>query len=157
MTSENDAVLNEYYKNHLYEVPAETVIIRENEVNLDMYKILKGSVEVYTGYGTENEVILGILSEGKCFGEFGLLLKKPAIYTVVAYSDLVLCRVTDADLGYFVKENYTSVVQIMKSMANTMMIMQHQINDLSDELDEKDKFNKKIASSNKEMLKRYYF
>ncbi len=75
-----------------------------------MYKIQKGNVEIYSGYGTENEVLLGLLGEGACFGEFGLLLHKPAIYTVIAYSSLILERVTEGTIGDFIQENHESVL-----------------------------------------------
>ena len=155
MADEKQIILTKSEKKHIYVIPAETMIIKEGETNLDMYKILEGNVEIYTGYGTENEKILGILGKGDCFGEFGLLLKKPAIYTAVAYSDLLLCRVTEEDIGTFIQENHTSILQMMRSMANTMMIMQHQINQLSEELDEKDKANRRIVGKNRELLKRY--
>lgn len=136
-------------------IPAETVLLREGEDNFEMYKILKGKAELYTGYGTDNEVLLGILGEGACFGEFGLLTHKPAIYTVIAYSDLILYRVTEEKIGEFIQENHSSVFQIMKSMANTMMIMQHQINQLSEELDDRNKVNKRIVGKNKDLISRY--
>ena len=44
------SVLN---RNKIYEVPEGTTILQEGEVNLDMYKIIQGHVEMYTGYGTE--------------------------------------------------------------------------------------------------------
>jgi len=38
----------------LITVPEDIVILREGEVNLDMYKLVSGHVEMYTGYETEN-------------------------------------------------------------------------------------------------------
>ncbi len=114
--------------------PAESLILQEGEVNLDMYKILKGYVELYTGYGTDRESIIGIIGPGACFGEFGLLLEKPAIYTAIASTDVYSIRVTSGLIGDFIQENHSSVLQIMKNMANTMLIMQRQILDLSEEV-----------------------
>lgn len=37
----------------LMKIPEGTVIIREGEVNMDMYKIISGNAEIYTGYGTD--------------------------------------------------------------------------------------------------------
>ncbi len=109
-------------------------ILKEGEINLDMYKILKGHVEMYTGYGTENEVLLGLLGPGTCFGEFGILTKKPAIYTIIAYSDIKILRVTEELMMDFMKANPENVFQIMKNMANNMMRMQHQIGQLTTEI-----------------------
>ena len=149
----NDSISNE--SKQVFTVSAGECILLEGDVNSDMFKILKGNAELYISYGTENEVLLGILGEGDCFGEFGLLLHKPAIYTVIAYSDMILFRVTEGRIGDFIQENHNSVLQIMRSMADTMMVMSHQITQLNEELDEKNKTNIRIVGKNKEMLKRY--
>ena len=114
--------------------PADSLILKEGEVNLDMYKIIQGRAEMYMGYGTDQEVLLGIIGPGACFGELGLLMEAPAIYTVVAYSDVYAIRVTEERIGNFIQENHSSILQIMKNMAKTMSIMQYQIMALSEEL-----------------------
>ncbi|MBQ7676891.1 MAG: cyclic nucleotide-binding domain-containing protein [Lachnospiraceae bacterium] len=106
---------------------AETVILREGEICPEMYKIVQGHAEVYVGYGTAQESLIGILGKGSCFGEFGLLLQKPAIYTVIAYSDVCVLRITEGDMGDFVAENHKNIIDIMRNMANTMMTMRLQI------------------------------
>ncbi len=114
--------------------PAESLILKEGDVNPDMFKIIQGKAEMYVGYGTDKEVLLGIVGPGTCFGELGLLLKAPSIYTVIAYSDVYAIRVTEDRMGNFIQENHSSALQIMKNMAHTMAIMQHQIMALSDEI-----------------------
>lgn len=114
--------------------PQDTVILREGEVNLDMYKIIKGHAELYSGYGTDQEVLLGIIGPQNCFGEFGLLLHKPAIYTVVSFSEIYALRITEGQMGDFVRENHKSIIDIMRNMSQTMMIMQQQIDLLAEEL-----------------------
>ena len=118
----------------IFTVPAESVILSEGEIDTDMYKIIKGNVEVYIGYGTENETLIGILGAQSCFGEFGLLLKKPAIYTVIAFSDVLLMRITDGEIGDFVQQNHKNIVDIMRNMASTMMTMKLQIELLMNDL-----------------------
>ena len=127
------SILNQ---NKIYEVPADTIIVNEGEINLDMYKILSGHAEMYTGYGTDKEVLIGILGPGTCFGEFGLLTRKAAIYTIVSFSKMKILRVMEGHIGGFIKEDPASILQIMRNMANNMMRMQHQINQLSQELAE---------------------
>lgn len=112
----------------------DSIIIREGEANPDMYKIVQGNVELYTGYGTDKELLLGIIGPQSCFGEFGMLLQVPSIYTAIAYSDVYAMKVTAGDMGDFVRENHKNIIDIMKNMAHTMMIMQKQINLMSGEL-----------------------
>ncbi|MCR5746864.1 MAG: cyclic nucleotide-binding domain-containing protein, partial [Lachnospiraceae bacterium] len=114
-----------------------SVILREGETCGVMYKILKGHAEIYLEYGTEKETIVGIIGEQKCFGEFGLLLKKPEIYTVVAYSDLLVMKFTEKNVGEFIKDNRKNVLDMMTNMANTIMIMRLQMDLMQDELEEK--------------------
>ena len=133
------------------------VIMREGESSTDMFKILSGNAEVYLSYGTENETLLGILQKDSCFGEFGLLLHEKSPYTVIAYSDLLLYRVNEDKIDEFIRENYVNVLHMMRSMAKTMLMQQSHISQLSRELDEKNRINKRIVGKNKEMLKRYIY
>ena len=86
------------------------------------------------GYGTDQETLIGIIGPGTCFGELGLLMNSPAIYTVIAYSDVYAVRVTEDKMSDFIQENHSTVLQIMKDMAHTMAVMQYQILSLTDEL-----------------------
>ncbi len=113
-----------------------------------MYKIAEEHVEMYTGYGTEGEALIGILGPGTCFGEFGVLTGMPAIYTIIAYSDVKLLRVDAALLEDFVKNNFDDVFQIMSNMANNMLRMQHQIKQLGEELAELENKDKDKAADN---------
>ncbi|MBE5838357.1 Crp/Fnr family transcriptional regulator [Butyrivibrio sp.] len=143
-------------RNQIYEIPEGTIILREGERNLDMYKILSGHVEMYTGYGTENEVLLGILCPGSCFGEFGILTKKPAIYTIISFSKIKLLRITEELLNDFMRDNPGNVIQIMTNMANNMLMMQQEIAELSNVANELSQTESAITrNSIKNMLKNY--
>ena len=138
----------------LVKIPEGMTILAEGEVNLDMYKIISGHAEVYMGYGTDSETLIGIIGPQSCFGEFGMLLEKPAIYTVIAYSEVLLMRITKGEMGDFIQQNHKSVMDIMQNMAHTMMTMRTQIdmliNDLNEgkKLDEKQKHDiEKVISS----------
>lgn len=118
----------------LIQVKEGMTVLAEGELNFDMYKIVKGNAEVYMGYGTENETLIGILGPQSCFGELGMLLEKPAIYTVIAYSDLLLLRITKGEMGDFVQQNHKNIMDIMQRMAQTMMTMRTQIDMLISDL-----------------------
>lgn len=120
---------------HIFEVKEGTPLLTEGEVNLDMYKILNGYAEIYIGYGTPKETLIGIIGPQACFGEFGLLLHKPALYTVVAYSDVSLIRITEGELGDFVQNNHRNIIAIMRNMAQTMMVMRTQIDMLLNDIE----------------------
>lgn len=137
--------------------PQDALILREGDLNTDMYKILKGHVEVYVGYGTPVESLLGILGEQACFGELGLLLNKPAIYTVVAYSDVLLMRIGEEDFADFVRDNHRNIIDIMRNMAGSMMTMRLQIDLLLKEIENgnKSKELKAKIRDSKRIMRQY--
>jgi CRP-like cAMP-binding protein len=135
--------------------PQDSIILQEGEVNLDMYKILKGNAELYTGYGTDKELLLGIIGPSSCFGELGLLLHAPSIYTVVAFSDVYAMRVTEGEMGDFVQQNHKNIIEIMRNMANTMMVMQKQIDMMIEELIETGKQNETVIKEAERNVRGY--
>ena len=136
MNSRKDVQELKKQEGRMVTFPQDSIILKEGEVDLNMYKILKGHVELYTGYGTSQEVFLGIIGPQSCFGEFGLLLHQQAIYTVIAYSDVLALKISEGNIGDFVQENHKNIIDIMRNMAKTMSIMQLQINLLAMELEE---------------------
>lgn len=137
--------------------PADSIILNEGVLCPDMFKIIQGRAEMYIGYGTDKEVLLGIIGPGTCFGEWGLLMKAPAIYTVIAYSDVYAIRVTEDRIDNFIQENHTSILQIMRNMAKTMAFMQHQVMSLSEELSSfTQKHENDFENVEKELLREYY-
>ena len=118
----------------LYKVTEGMVIVHEGEVNMDMYKLVAGKAEVYVGYGTERETVIGILAEGSYFGELGLLAQKPAIYTIVMYSDGLLLRITMNEIEEYIRSNERDILVIMKHMANSMYNLKLNIDMLSEDI-----------------------
>lgn len=114
--------------------PQDAVILKEGEESREMYKIIKGHAEIYTGYGTSLENLIGIIGEQSCFGEFGILLKKPSIYTVIAYSDILALRITESDLNDFISDNHKNIIDIMRNMAGSLLTMRVQVDLLLKEL-----------------------
>jgi CRP-like cAMP-binding protein len=144
---ENSKLAVERAKSKIMVVPEGTVILREGEINLDMYKIIKGHVEVYINYGKPQETLSCILGPQSLFGEFGLLLHEPAIYTIIAYSEVHLIRVTEGEMGDFVQSNHNYIVEIMRSMAKNMMSMQKQVNLMAQELNSELELNEEIKKT----------
>ena len=87
------------------------IILREGETNSEMYKIVSGRAVCYLGYETDEEYLVGTLKEGQCFGEFSLLTGKPGIYTVVAYTDMLLMRITQDEFTRFVSMNADNAIR----------------------------------------------
>ena len=109
------------------------IILREGDTDTNLYKVLSGNVEVYSGFGTDRENILGILSKGDYFGEMGLLTGAPAIYMVIAYNNPLVLSVEKDDLFSYVKQNYSDLIAIMENMARSMLNMKKNIDLLTND------------------------
>ncbi|MCR5685558.1 MAG: cyclic nucleotide-binding domain-containing protein [Lachnospiraceae bacterium] len=122
------------YKGKIFRVSQGTVILKEEETKKEMYKLLDGHAEVYLGYGTEKETLLGIIGPQACFGEMGALLGSPSLHTVVAYSDCLVMCITQSEMVDFIRHDGKAVLKIMQSMAQTMTLLNLNIGMLMDDL-----------------------
>lgn len=134
---------------------ADDIIIKEGEIYEEMYKIISGSVAVYLRYGEKEEHLIGIYSKSKCFGETHVLSSQPSIYTVVAYDEVLLMRITKDSLEEFVRNNPRNAIDIMRNMVHTNMLMQKNINLLLDDMNEKQDINKRRTEEIKNKIKQY--
>ena len=134
---------------------ADDIIMKESGTYEEMYKIISGSVAVYIRYGEKEEHLIGIYSKSKCFGETNVLSDQPNIYTVVAYDDVLLMRITRDSLEEFIRNNPRNAIDIMQNMVHTNMLMQKNINLLLDDLYEKQDINKKRTEDIKNKIRQY--
>lgn len=134
---------------------ADEVIMREGEVCDAMYKILSGSVAVYVRYGEEDEHLIGIYSKSRCFGEMNVLSEQPGAYTVIAYDDVLLVRITKDFLEEFIKNNPRNIIDIMRNMGQTITVMQKNIDLLLDDLNEKQDLNKRRTQELCDKIRQY--
>ena len=107
----------------LRKVSADEVILRESEINNDMYKIISGKALCYFKHDTEDEYLLASLKEGSCFGEYSMLTGKPGIYTVTAFTDMLIMKITKEDFDTFITMNIKNAVDIMHNMAKMLNVM----------------------------------
>ncbi len=120
------------------QVSADSVILREGETNSEMYKIISGRAVCDINHGTDEEYLLGSLNEGKTFGEYSLLTDSPGIYTVTAYSDMLLLKISRDDFEGFIQMNAANSVNIMRNMSAMMKMMKVNIDMLNGELHPKE-------------------
>lgn len=110
------------------------IILRQGGLEREMYKIISGKAAVYFNFGKPDEYLVGILSEQRCFGELSLLCSKPSIYTVVAFGDVLVLRITEENFSEFIKQNPKNAIDIMKNLANTIATLSMNLNMLTEDL-----------------------
>ena len=120
-------------------VNADDVIQREGENSSEMYKIVSGTAICYLNYGTDREYLIGKFKEGASFGEYQLLTGKPALYTMVAFSDMLLLRIGRDEFRKFIAMNTANAVDIMRVQSKMIAALKFHIDMLADELSEKTK------------------
>ena len=113
---------------------ADDIIIREGEINPEMYKIISGKAVCYVKYGTENEYVIGTLKEGRTFGEYSLLTGRPGIYTVAAFTDILVLRIGSDEFSKFIEMNASNAVEIMKNLAEMINIFRVNVDMLHSEV-----------------------
>lgn len=131
------------------------IIMREGGTYDEMYKVVSGSVEVYIRYGERDEHLIGIYSKSKCFGEMSVLSDQAAIYTVVAFDDVLLMRITKDYLEEFIRNNPKNAIDIMKNMVHTTVVTQKNIGLLLDDLYDKDGANKRRTEEIRQRIMQY--
>lgn len=131
------------------------MILREGETYDEMYKIVSGSVEVYIRYGERDEHLIGIYSKSKCFGELNVLSEQASIYTVVAFDEVLLMRITRDYLEEFIRNNPKNAIDIMKNMVHTSTVMQKNISLLLDDLYDKNDTNKRRTEEIRNKIMQY--
>lgn len=131
------------------------IIMREGETYDEMYKVVSGSVEVYIRYGEKDEHLIGIYSKSKCFGELNVLSDQAAIYTVVAFDEVLLMRITKEYLEEFIRNNPRNAIDIMKNMVHTTTVMQKNISLLLDDLYDKNDSNKRRTEEIRQKIMQY--
>lgn len=134
---------------------ADDIILKEGETYEEMYKIISGSVAVYMRYGEKEEHLIGIYSRPRCFGETNVFSSQPGIYTVVAYEDVFLMRITKDSLEEFIRRNPGNAIDIMQNMVHTNILMQKNIDLLLDDIYEKQDINKRRTEEMKDKIRQY--
>ncbi len=115
------------------------IILYQGQKTQEMYKILMGKAALYLNYGKEDEYLIGVLSEQRCFGEVSVLCDQPSVYTVVSIGEVLLLRITEDYFEEFIKNNPNNVVGIMKNLANTLVTLSFNLNMLAKEMSTQEK------------------
>lgn len=112
------------------------IILRQGDADRNLYKVISGSVALYINHGQADEYLVGILSFPKCFGEMTILTGQPSYYTVVALSEATVLRVPESNFEAFIQGDHQNAMNIMKTMARNLSMVNMNMNLLIEELQE---------------------
>lgn len=100
-----------YAEIHRFEAGA--VVVREGDLAKDMFVLLDGEVEIVARAETEDELVLGRLRRGDCFGEMAIIDIQPRSATVrtIGAAELLVVGFDDLIRIYqFNMQTYTIIV-----------------------------------------------
>lgn len=110
------------------------VIVKQDDPDKSLYKIISGKVALYLNYTKENEYLIGIQEFPSCFGEMTILAEKPSLYTVVALTETKILRVPEENFEIFIQNNPVNALAIMKTMAKNILLLDRNVKMLTEEL-----------------------
>jgi 2-dehydropantoate 2-reductase len=109
------------------------VILKQGEKNPHLYIIMQGNVSIFTDYGKGNEYLIGVGSQGKCFGEYSCFSGNPSTYSVVADEDTIVMEIPRTDIHNFISINPKNAEEIFGSMAKQIALLSKHIEMLKNE------------------------
>lgn len=97
------------------------VIFREGVYERCMYDIIKGRVDIYVHYDTEDQQHLVTLQAGQFFGEIGITEVLPRTATAIAGEDgTELAKITTENFSEYFHDNPNMVLAIMRNMSTRL-------------------------------------
>lgn len=93
------------------------LIFKEGKNEKCMYKVVHGKVGIYKEYETPEELLLTELTDGRIFGEMGLIDYLPRSATAVAIEDTVLEVIEDEEFVEYLNHNPEEMFQILDAIA----------------------------------------
>ena len=121
-----------------------------------MYKIVSGKVAVYINYGKENEYLVGVLSEQKCFGELGILCQTPSMYTVVAIYDVLVRKIAEDEFDDFLRNNFGNAKNVIESLAKEVRTLTCNLDMVMQEMENSSELEKQKVNALKQRVYRNY-
>ena len=94
------------------------IIFREGDQGTEMYSVLKGRVAIRKG---DEEI--GVIPEGKCFGEMSFILSSPRVATAMALTAVELVAISNENINNLMSEDPAFVMEMLRDMAKRMREM----------------------------------
>ena len=94
------------------------VIYRQNEEAGEVFCVKFGTVHLYIDYKTAHSKMIGIVGEGRVFGELGVIEDKPRTMTSVAAEDTVVTIVDKESFPSYLKEHPNKLLVVMESISS---------------------------------------
>ena len=103
------------------------IIYRQGDKADEVYFVKFGTVCLYVDYGTPESKLIGFVSEGRVFGELGVIEDKPRTMTSVAKEETVVQIVDKASFPSYVEEHPAKLLLVMESLSSRIRSQSHKL------------------------------
>ena len=103
------------------------VIYRQNEEAGEVFFVKFGTVHLYVDYKTADSKLIGIVGEGRVFGELGVIEDKPRTMTSVAAEDTVVTIVDKESFPSYLKEHPNKLLAVMESISSRIIAQSNKL------------------------------
>lgn len=100
-------------------VKANELIFDESEMDLGLYIILDGNIEIYS-HSKEKDKLLACLKDGDFFGELTMITEKPSSAAAIAKTDSNVLAFYRSDLLDLLKRKPSTGIKILLNLAKMM-------------------------------------
>ena len=95
-----------------------TPIFRQGQPGACMYEVMRGTVGIYAGWGTEEQRLLTEVAPGGQFGEMAIVDSSPRSADAVSLAeDTALLEISERELLNFLLDRPDRVLQLMKTLS----------------------------------------
>lgn len=122
------AIENTYHtqKKDMEKYAQDEVIIHSGDMCDCVYKVMQGSVSLYTDYQTEKEYLFGVYAADRFFGECSCLSNQPNLFTVVANEDTIVMRIPKDEVHNYISVNPLNAESMLKDLSRqTAMLVKN--------------------------------
>ena len=112
------------------------VIYREGSFDMAMYAIRKGSVSLYSDYGSDFQELFVKEREGEYIGHLDLVEAIPRSATAVADEDVVLERIEGDEFGSYLSSNPHESTVILTQMSRRLREIGNELHEVYCTIDE---------------------
>ena len=83
-----------------------------------MFEVLKGTVSIYSDWGTKDQQVLSTIEAGSVFGEMGVLESEPRSATAVASEQAELLEIGQEELKDYLQSQENHALLLMQGLGS---------------------------------------
>ena len=103
------------------------VIYRQGEKADEVFFVKYGTVHLHVDYKMELDRFIGLVTEGRVFGELGVIEDKPRSMTAVAGEETVVTVVDRESFPSYISEHPNKLIVVLESLSMRIRAQSHKL------------------------------